>query len=436
LSSSLVCSGCGASPPTGAPFPFRCPNAGVGDIDHVLRRVLGPGTAFPGAGDGSPFVTYRALLHSYDRALAGGVSDGEYVGLVRRLDLAVAEVDGAGFAATPLARSDDLSSALGFTADGGVWVKDETGNVAGSHKARHLMGVMLHLEVAELTGLSHPSRRPDLAIASCGNAALAAGVVAAAAGWHLRVFVPVDADVAIVSRLRSLCAEVVACPRRPGERGDPSYLRLQEAIAAGALPFTCQGNENGLAIEGGETLGYEMASTGPQFDHLMVQVGGGALATACIDAFDEAVAFGALPASPRVHTVQTTGAHPLERAYHRVASHVGAPGDIEHAVHEAARHRSQYMWPWESEPKSVAEGILDDETYDWVAVVRGMLRTRGEPLVATEERLVEANELGRRAGYAVSATGSAGLAGLLDLRATGVVAPDERVAVLFTGVQR
>jgi threonine synthase len=229
---------------------------------------------------------------------------------------------------------------------------------------------------------------------------------------------------------------VVACPRRPGERGDPPYLRLQDAIAEGALPFTCQGNENGLAIEGGETLGYEMASTGLQFDHLMVQVGGGALATACIDAFDEAVSLGALPGSPRVHTVQTTGAHPLERAYHRVAARVGAPGDIERALHEAATHRSQYMWPWESEPKSVAEGILDDETYDWVAVVRGMLRTRGEPLVASEERLVEANELGRSAGYAVSATGSAGLAGLLELRATGVVAPDERVAVLFTGVQR
>ncbi|HZQ59546.1 MAG TPA: pyridoxal-phosphate dependent enzyme [Acidimicrobiales bacterium] len=438
MSSRLVCAGCGASPPAGAPFPFRCPNAGVGDVDHVLRRVLSPDLAFPrtAADDETPFVTYRTLLHSYDRALAGGMGDGEYVGLVRRLDLAVAEVDGAGFAATPLSRSDALSSALGFAPGGGVWVKDETGNVAGSHKARHLMGVMLHLEVAEQTGLSSPARRPDLAIASCGNAALAAGVVAAAAGWRLRVFVPVDADEAIVARLRSLGADVVACPRRPGERGDPAYLRLQEAIAQGALPFTCQGNENGLAIEGGETLGYEMVSAGPQFDHLVVQVGGGALATACIDAFAEAVALGALDRSPRAHTVQTTGAHPLERAYHRVASRVAAPGDIDAVVQEAAAHRSQYMWPWESEPKSIAEGILDDETYDWVAVVRGMLRTRGEPLVVSEDRLAEANDLGRAAGYAVSATGSAGLAGLLELRATGVVAPGERVAVLFTGVER
>ncbi len=436
--SRLVCHGCGASPPAGEPFPFRCPNAGTGDTDHVLERVVSLDDPFPAGDSGTPFVTYRSLLYSRDRALAWGASDGEYVGLVRRLDLAVAEVDGHGFAVTPLARSDVLSSRLGFTGRGGVWVKDETGNVAGSHKARHLMGVMLHLEVAEMTGLSHPSHRPDLEIASCGNAALAAGVVAAAAGWRLRVFVPVDADAWTVERLRSLGAEVVECPRRPGEHGDPCYLRLREAIAAGAVPFTCQGNENGLAIEGGETLGYELVSSGVVFDHLAVQVGGGALATACIDAFGEAVALGALAESPRVHTVQTTGAHPLERAYHRVAGHVSAPGgpDVDAAVHDAATHRSQYMWPWETEPKSIAEGILDDETYDWVAVVGGMLRTRGGPLVVSEDRLLEANELGRAAGYDVSPTGSSGLAGVLDLVAEGVIAPDERVAVLFTGVQR
>jgi len=437
VSSRLACHGCGAAPPAGDPFPFRCPNAGVGDIDHVLERTIDDGTPFP-SGDAAdtPFATYRSLLHSYDRALAGGMSDGEFTGLVRRLDLAVAEVDGHGFAVTPLERSSDLSGRLGFSGDGGVWVKDETGNVAGSHKARHLMGVMLHLAVSESTGLVHASRRPELAIASCGNAALAAGVVAAAGGWRLRVFVPVDADAAIVARLRSLGAEVEASPRRPGEAGDPCYLRLREAMAGGSVPFTCQGNENGLAIEGGETLGYELVSSGLRFDHVVVQVGGGALATAVVDAFAEAVSLGACAESPRVHTVQTTGAHPLERAYHRVAAGVHAASEIDAAVHDAATHRSRYMWPWEKEPKSIAEGILDDETYDWVAVVGGMLRTRGEPLVVSEERLAEANELGRAAGYDVSATGSSGLAGLLDLAATGVVRPDERALVLFTGVQR
>ena len=97
------------------------------------------------------------------------MSDEDHVHLVQQLDKAVAAVDGHGFAQTPLSISDALSEALGCS----VWVKDETGNVSGSHKARHLMGLMIHLLVAEQTGLASTEDR-ELAIASCGNAALAA----------------------------------------------------------------------------------------------------------------------------------------------------------------------------------------------------------------------------------------------------------------------
>ena len=48
------------------------------------------------------------------------------------------------------------------------------------------------------------------------------------------------------------------------------------------------------------------------------------------------------------------------------------------------RHRSAFMRLWVGEPRSVAGGIVDDETYDWFAVVRAMLRTGGFPVVADE----------------------------------------------------
>ena len=402
--SRLVCGGCGGVPDPGDPYPFRCPQAGVGDVDHVLVRVLDlDRVRFPEgpAGTDSTFVRYRGLLHSCHRATAAGVSDEEFTDLVTRLDDAVARVAGVGFRATPFARDAALSERLGFSAAGGVWVKDETGNVAGSHKGRHLMGVLLHLEVAERLGLADPADRPDLAIASCGNAALAAAVVARAADRQLRVFVPVDADPVVLGGLRDLGADVVTCERTPDTDGDPAYVRLRAELAAGALPFTCQGTENGLVIEGGETLGYEIAADlhaeGNAVDHLVVQVGGGALASACIQALDEAVRLGALDHRPRVHTVQTTGGHPL---------------------------------------RSIATGILDDETYDWRAVVGGMLTTGGRPLVVTEDCLARAHDLGRAAGYCVDPTGTSGLAGLLDLVAAGDVDPDARVGVLFTGVER
>jgi len=352
-------------------------------------------------------------------------------------------VAGHGFTTTPFGRSALLSDQLGFSGAGGVWVKDETGNVAGSHKGRHLMGVLLHLEVAERLGLADPRARPDLAVASCGNAALAAAVLARAVDRHLRVYVPVAADPVIVRELRDLGADVVSCPRAPGGPGDPAYVRLRADVAAGAVPFTCQGPENGLVIEGGETLGYEMVTVlrdaGAELDHLVVQVGGGALASACIAAFREAVDLGALTRGPRVHTVQTVGGHPLERAY-RLVRH-GLPAspatsEVDEALRAAVAHRSAFMWPWEEEPVSLAEGILDDETYDWRAVVAGMLSSGGRPVVVSEALVARAHDLGHAAGFRVSPTGSAGLAGLLDLVASGAVGPDNRVAVLFTGVDR
>ena len=442
--SVICCQGCGYVADPADPHPFRCPRAGTDDADHVLTRVLGPAVSrFPAFPDANPFLRYRALMHSYHVATARGLPDAGYRDLVASLDASVAAVDGHGFAATPFFRSRELSQALGFAAPGGVQVKDETPNVSGSHKGRHLMGVLIHLAVMERCGLLDPARRRGLAIASCGNAALAAAVVARAGGWPLTVFVPPEADAPVLRQLHDLGATVIACPRQPGVPGDPTYLRLRRELDNhGALPFTTQGPENGLAIEGGQTLGYEIVTdlAGDPLDHLIVQVGGGALASSTIQALREAADLGALARLPKIHTVQTTGAHPLERAYTRVRALLPddpGPEAIRKAMDEAAARRPEFMRPWTSPPRSVATGILDDETYDWRAVVEGMLLTGGRPLVVAEDTLAQASALATtRTGIPVDPTGSAGLAGLIELRRSGEIGDHDRVAVLFTGLRR
>jgi threonine synthase len=100
-------------------------------------------------------------------------------------------------------------------------------------------------------------------------------------------------------------------------------------------------------------------------------------------------------------------------------------------------HRSAFMRAWGEAPASVATGILDDETYAWRAVVEGMLTTSGRPLVVSEDLLVEANRLAVSVtGIQVDPTGSAGLAGLLEMRRSRAIGDHDRVAVLFTGIQR
>ena len=129
---------------------------------------------------------------------------------------------------------------------------------------------------------------------------------------------PAWADPVVVERLGALGAHIEVCPRESGVPGDPTYRALERAVAGGALPFTCQGDVNGLSIEGGHTLGYEMASTlaadRASLDRVVIQVGGGALASAVIAAFVEAHTLRVVDLLPRFDTVQTRGGFPLERA--------------------------------------------------------------------------------------------------------------------------
>ncbi len=448
--SRLVCAGCGAVVPPETPFAWACPAAApADDIDHVLRRVLDP-SALTDVSDvepsSNPFVRYRRRFHAYHVARAAGWSDGRFIDLVCGLDEAIADVDGHGFRATPIVRSSSLDEALGFEPGGGVWVKDETGNVSGSHKARHLMGVMLALNVATSLGLADPDA--PLAIASCGNAALAAAVVARAARRRLLVFVPPSAEAAVIERCAHSGPRSRSASDNPERPVIPRSSACWRPSATGAVPFTVQGNLNGLAIEGGATLGWELIDQLPDdasaLDRLVIHVGGGAFASAAALAFDDAVALGQLGHRPVIDTVQTQGGYPLARAYERVLQQLGVPPGarleadaVETALRQVARQRGRYMWAWETEPVSIAHGILDDETYDWLAVVRAMLLSGGRAVVVDEATLETANARARPdLGIDADHTGSAGLAGLIQLTRDGVVRPDETVAVIFSGVRR
>ena len=427
--SGWSCAVCGKRVDIAEPLIWRCPNAGEMDRHHALQLVQGI-APLRGTEDPNPFVAFRPFLAWDSFAAAHGMTEAARTAMVTEIDADIATVAGTGFHVTPFERADALSDALGFGTDGGVWVKDETGQVAGSHKARHLFTILLHLKTAESLSLSPWSGtadRPPLAIASCGNAAYAAATLAAAASWPLRVFVPPNADSVVLARLAELHADIVECPRRSTDPpGDPCIHRFREAVTDGAIPFTVQGIENMWCLDGGRTVGWEMAgqfeqqAVGP-LDRVFVQVGAGTFAASAVAGFRMS------GVTPKLHAVQTDSCAPLNRA-HVKAIQMGGP-------QVAATHWSECMWPWEHVGASAADGILDDETYDWIPVVRAMVEGSGSPIVAPEALVLEANALGRTAtGINASPTGTAGLAGLLEVRER--IGDEERVAVIFSGVDR
>jgi threonine synthase len=383
------------------------------------------------ADDSNPFLRYRTRLDSYANARASGWEDAQFVDLVERLDLEIAEVEGHGFSVTPFGEQPALAVAVGVR--GKLWVKDDTNNVSGSHKARHLFGVMLHLALAH----EGPG---ELAIASCGNAALAAAVVARAEERPLRVFIPTWADPVVVEKLEQLDARIEVAERREGESGDPTYLRMLEAIEGGAVPFSVQGNVTPTTLDGGRTMGWELADqlVDAGVDgrvRLLVQIGGGALASATWQGLVAGLGERGASIEPTLHPVQTEACAPLRRAFDAFAG-IAAQRGIEAARTAAETTPGDFMWPWEPVTESAATGILDDVTYDWQTVVEPTLASGGWPIVVPERAIAEAHRLAHEhTSIDVDATGTAGLAGLLR-GDTPARFGDDDVVALFTGHTR
>ena len=233
----------------------------------------------------------------------------------------------------------------------------------------------------------------------------------------------IAAEKEVLSVLESLGARVHVCPRRDTDpAGDPCVHRFRESVARGSVPFGVQGTENVWCRDGGRTIGWEITDVmDHRADRVFVQVGGGAFAACVGDSFR------ASGLHPRLHAVQAEGCAPLARAWERALATGGATG--------AGARWAECMWPWENEPHSLADGILDDETYDWVADVVELRATHGRVVVANENNVVRAAEMARPiTGIDVSPTGAAGLAGLLEAR--DAFGADARVVLAFSGVRR
>jgi len=430
-------------------------------------------------------VTDSFALFHHLSATSHMLGAGRYLQLLNTLQDRLRSSEGIPFQVTPLVQTPALAGAAGLKR--GLWVKDETGNITGSHKGRHLMGSLLYLE--GLRALNQKTARQVLAIYSCGNAALAASAVARAGGYELHAFVPDTVEKTVAQMLTDRGAVVEMIPRGASDGGDPCYLAFRRAIEEKKwVPFSCSGNDNWSNIDGGETLGAEMAmqlrADGAEVSCLVIQVGGGALARAISQAWAALERLEISPHLPRIYVCQAAGSYPFVRAYYLALAAIaryntldfnwdyersGTPAAelermrcfaeasphqitaladftrrhfekdaVQSPLKEILRHSEQFMWPWDGPlPAGLAHGILDDLTYDWYYLLRSILKSGGQAVIVEEEKFQTAHRLAHEhTKINVSPTGCAGLAGLLKLIDTGTIAPTENVGLFFTGIDR
>ena len=490
----LKCSGCNRIYKLDEKKPvYNCENLGVGNVNHILEKELNnfnyqprsDGTNFnkpkPCVPGYNPYLVFKEFYFSYYLAEFHNIN---YDGIVNSINDGLMKIGEPAFAFTELRELNFDHNAKKISG----YLKNETENVGGSHKARHLMGNIIYLEVLRLAGII--KEKPELAIYSCGNAAMGAAAIAKAAGYKLKVFIPEGVNSKVIEFLNNYDAYIVVCPRIEGESGDPCYNNFRIALDKGAVPFSCSGPDNWSNIEGGQTLCQELLvqvkTEKKNIDSIVIQVGGGALASSAIKTLEEFNYNKLISDIPKLFTVQTEGGFPLVRTYYLLLKEIADTNDlkcslkfckksnsqeaqiennkilsyidnfkdeidiiteyikenyseevVQNIISKASLNKNDYMWSWETEPHSIAHGILDDITYDWFKIVQGMFKTGGLSVVISEDELETANKLGRElTDINVDHTGSSGFAGLLKLIDKGWIGEKNTPALFFTGVKR
>ena len=466
---------------------YGCKNRGNDDINHILEKFLADDLNLPGLDNfikrkektANPYSIFREFFFvSY----LSKYLNVDYEAILTNINSGLQEIGEPEFQETPVIISNSKLS------ENKLFIKNETVNVTGSHKARHLMGNILYLEVLVKAGIL--KTKPKLAVYSCGNAALGAAAVARAAGYYLDVFIPPNISPSVTDTLNRYKANIVVCPRIEGESGDPCYNRFREAINSGSVPFSCAGPDNWSNIDGGQTLCLELMTQLQEkdfiLDAIVIQVGGGALASSAVKTLEELYKFKYIKKLPKVYTTQTEGGYPLVRAYclltkeianannlafslnftknnngsntikenQKIAVYVRTKqNEVKHIAHfikenyfsdkvqtvlsSALKNMSSYMWNWEEEPHSIAHGILDDITYDWFKIIQGMFKTGGLPIIVNEDNLKTANRKALdHTEIKADHTGTSGLTGYFELLKLGYLDNKDSTAVLFTGAIR
>jgi threonine synthase len=277
-------------------------------------------------------------------------------------------------------------------------LKDEGRNPTASFKDR-----------ASVVGVARAllRRARVVACASTGNAASSLAGAAASVGLPSVIFVPEFAPEPKLAQLLVFGARVI----RVRGSYDETWEFCQRACTRYGW-YNRNAAVNPSLVEGKKTCGLEiaeqMAAAVP--DWVAVSVGDGCTLAGTWKGLKEMCALGFIPRLPRMLGVQAAGARPLVDAFEQGRDLVPGPAH------------------------TVADSICVGHPRNWRKALRAVRESGGAFVAVSDEAILEAlRESGRRAGVFGEPAGVAGLAGLRQAAADGIVSRRDVGLAVITG---
>jgi threonine synthase len=280
----------------------------------------------------------------------------------------------------------------------GILFKHEGENPTGSFKDR---GMTVATTQARRLGAT------AIACASTGNTSASLAAYAAQAGLRAVVFVPrgkISAGkLAQTLAYGALCLQV---------RGDFDAAMRLVRIACERLGIYLVNSINPFRIEGQKTIIWELLQdlgwSAP--DWIVVPAGNLGNTSAFGKALREAFDWGWIDRIPRLAAIQAAGANPFYRSYGT-----------------GFRERQRV------EAETVASAIRIGDPVSYEKAVTAIRDTNGVVEQVTDAELMDAKRTVDRMGIGCEPASATTLAGVMKLRAAGVIRPDERVVCILTG---
>lgn len=299
---------------------------------------------------------------------------------------------------TPLLAFPRLAAHLGLRH---LWGKDEGQNPTGTFKARGLGMTITRNRTLGARGFIIPS---------AGNAGGAAAVYGARAGLPVAVIVPRGTPPAAIAEALIAGAHVFTIEGSIATAGK-IVARVAPAIGWADLSTL----KEVYRLEGKKTMGLELAEqmdwTMP--DVLLYPTGGGTGLLGIPKAYEELRAMGWLAgALPRIIAVQADGCAPVVKAW---------------------REGAEATTAW-ANPTTHAAGLRVPSPFAGRQMLAVLRDTRGEAIAVSESAIQDAQRLlARLEGMWTAPEAAALVAALIEMKARGAVAADERIVLVLTG---